>query len=266
MSDSEKVVQPERLGPLYKRPLYLQAETRIEELLVRGRYRIGDRIPPEAELMESLDVSRATVRAAVTQLVTRGMLERRQGSGTFVAQLPEGSRLHKGLERLETYTVQADRLGLVLDNRDLCIEAVGADSSEARALEISEGSPLVKVSRVLLVADEPAAWIVDVVPEEVIPADRVREHFPPDAMLLDFLVSEGVPVSFSELIIDAETIGPDDAVGKTLDLSSPSAVFSLTETMYVAENRPVQWSRNIFLPRYLDLRIVRELFEVRKLH
>ena len=71
-------------------PLYLQVERRIEDLLLRGRYKAGDRIPPEAELVNSLGVSRVTVRAGLARLVERGVLERRQGSGTFLVRPPEG--------------------------------------------------------------------------------------------------------------------------------------------------------------------------------
>ena len=69
-------------------PLYAQAEKVLEDLLVRRRYRVGDRIPPEAELVRSLGVSRATIRTAVGRLADRGLLVRRQGSGTFLARLP----------------------------------------------------------------------------------------------------------------------------------------------------------------------------------
>lgn len=234
----------------------------MEDLLVRGRYRAGDRIPPEAELVKSLGVSRATVRAGLARLVERGLLERRQGSGTFLVRPPEGARLRNGLERLETYTVHARRLGLKLDSRDLRIEGAGADPEEAAALEVSEGDRLVKVSRVLLVDGEPAAVMTDVVPEGVISVERVRGRFRPGAMLLDLLVSEGVPIGFSKLLIDAVMIGPDDEIGGVLNLDSPSAALSLTEIMYLTDGRPAQWSRNIFLPGTLDLHVVRELFEV----
>ena len=91
-------------------------ERRIEDLLLRGRYKAGDRIPPEAELVESLGVSRVTVRAGLARLVDRGILERRQGSGTFLVRLPDGDRLRSGLEKLESYTVHAERLGVVLSS------------------------------------------------------------------------------------------------------------------------------------------------------
>jgi GntR family transcriptional regulator len=252
-------------GPLKGDPLYMQVERRIEDLLLQGRYKAGDRIPPEAELVDTLGVSRVTVRAGLARLVERGLLERRRGSGTFLVGPPKGARLQAGLERLETYTVHAERLGLKLDSQDLRIEAVGANADEAGALEIPEGSSLVRVSRVLLVEGKPAAWMVDVVPESVVGVEEVRERFRPEAMLLDLLVSEGIPVGFSQMSIEAAMIGPDDHVGQRLGLEDPSAALSLTQTMYLADGRPVQWSHDTFLPGHLHLHVVRELFEVRKL-
>jgi GntR family transcriptional regulator len=252
-------------GSSNKGPLYLQVERRIEDLLLQGRYKAGDRIPPEAELVGSLGVSRVTVRAALARLVERGLLERRQGSGTFLVQPPKGARLQSGLERLETYTVHAERLGLKLDSEDLDVEDVGARPEEAVALEVPEGSPLVRVSRVLFIEGNPAAWMVDVVPESVLGVEEIRERFRPDAMLLDLLVSEGVPVGFSQMFIEAAILGPDDPVGGKLRLKEPSAALVLTQTMYLADGHPVQWSRDIFLPGKLNLHVVRELFEVRKL-
>ena len=232
---------------------------------MQGRYKAGDRIPPEAELVDALGVSRVTVRAGLTRLVKRGLLQRRQGSGTFLVRPPGGARLAAGLERLETYTVHAERLGLRLGSEDLGVEAVGAASEEAAALEVPEGSPLVRVSRVVLVEGKPAAWMVDVVPEGVIGVEVVRERFRPDAMVLDLLVSEGVPVGFSQMFIEAVMIGPDDSVGRRLGLRSLSAALSLTQTMYLAAGRPVQWSRDTFLPGKLNVHVVRGLFEVRNL-
>jgi hypothetical protein len=46
---------------------------------------------------------------------------------------------------------------------------------------------------------------------------------------------------------------------------SPSAALALTQTMYLTDGSPVQWSRDTFLPGHLNLHVVRELFEVRKL-
>src|ERR687894_2136249 len=112
-------------GPLKGAPLYVQVERRIEDLLLQGRYKAGDRIPPETELVAALGVSRVTVRAGLARLVERGVLERRRGSGTFLVRPPGGARLQSGLERLESYTVHAERLWVTIDSQDLDVEDVG---------------------------------------------------------------------------------------------------------------------------------------------
>jgi GntR family transcriptional regulator len=107
--------------------------------------------------------------------------------------------------------------------------------------------------------------MVDHVPAGVVGAERVREHFRPDAMLLDLLVSEGVPVGSSQMSIEAVMIGPEDTTGAKLKLEALTAALSLAQTMYLADGRPVQRSHDTFLPGKLNLHVVRELFEVRKL-
>ncbi|MCP6497868.1 UTRA domain-containing protein, partial [Klebsiella pneumoniae] len=79
-------------------------------------------------------------------------------------------------------TVHAERLGLELGSRGLKIERVAASAEEASALEVPEGTPLARVERVLLVDGELAAWMVDVVPEEIMAAGEALEGFDPNAM------------------------------------------------------------------------------------
>src|SRR5215468_4793002 len=77
----------------------LQAATRqtlvpqvIEQLRTQidaGEWPIGSRIPTEPELVEALGVGRNTIREAVNALVHAGVLERRQGSGTYVTASDE---------------------------------------------------------------------------------------------------------------------------------------------------------------------------------
>ena len=59
----------------------------IESLILEGVLRPGDRLPPERELAKSLDVSRPSLRDALLELESRGLLVARQGGGTFVADV-----------------------------------------------------------------------------------------------------------------------------------------------------------------------------------
>jgi GntR family transcriptional regulator len=270
--------EPGRSGdaaaPLHRLPLYAQAEKVLEDLLVRRRYRIGDRIPPEVELVQSLGVSRATIRAAVGRLVSRGLLVRRQGSGTFLARLPEhtgqpspaGIKLGSSVvppRRLETYTSIAERLGVKTGSQYLHVEEALATPEEADALELPANGEVTRVSRVLLLDGEAAAWMIDVLPADLIPAAKVRQLLSPRQMVLDLLLDEGIPVAFSEVEVSAALLGPRQPTGQVLALNQPTAALLLIETMYLdsalsAEGRPVQWSRNYFLPGKLSLRLVRD--------
>ncbi len=65
---------------------------RIFKAILHGNYAPGDRLPTEREIAETNGISRITVRRAYEELETHGILERRQGSGTYVAQ-------HQGANR-----------------------------------------------------------------------------------------------------------------------------------------------------------------------
>jgi len=262
-------------APLRRTPLYAQAEKVLEDLLVHRRYRIGDRIPPEADLVRSLGVSRATIRTAVGRLVSRGLLVRRQGSGTFLARLPErrdqpspaGIKLGSivaQVGRLETYTSIAERLGLKIDSEQLRVEAGRTTPEEADALELPANGEVTRVSRVLLLDGEAAAWMIDVLPSDLIPAREVRERLSSQQMVLDLLVDERIPVAFSEVEVSTALLVPGRPPGRFLGMNQPVAALMLTETMYLdsavsAEGRPVQWSRNYFLPGKLSLRLIRDM-------
>lgn len=66
-------------------PLQAQIVRWIEAMIVSGRLAPRSRLPAEAMLMERLGVSRVTVRLAFDELVTRGLVSRSHGRGSFVA-------------------------------------------------------------------------------------------------------------------------------------------------------------------------------------
>jgi DNA-binding FadR family transcriptional regulator len=66
-----------------------QVIDQLKEQITSGRWRVGDRIPTETELAASTGTSRNTVREAVQSLVHAGLLDRRQGSGTYVTASSE---------------------------------------------------------------------------------------------------------------------------------------------------------------------------------
>lgn len=121
-------------------PLYLQVERSLEQRIAAGEWRPGEQIPNEAKLGALYDVSRVTMRQAVTRLVQRGMLVREQGRGTFVRDLS----LIAGSRRVTSFTTELGELGVKAGSHVLVHEVTTA----ARA-QVAEPLNLEDDARVL---------------------------------------------------------------------------------------------------------------------
>ena len=72
------------IEPIKRSRLYEHIVQQIRALIREGNWRPGDQIPPERELAERFRVSRTSVREALRALEMQGVIESRQGGGTFV--------------------------------------------------------------------------------------------------------------------------------------------------------------------------------------
>jgi DNA-binding LacI/PurR family transcriptional regulator len=100
-------------------PIYKQIEEIIEADITKGALRAGDRVPSERELCERYGVSVTPVRRALQRLVMRGLVLRRRGSGSYVAEParsdgPVNLIFHKWVE-LETDPVYGELLAGIVD-------------------------------------------------------------------------------------------------------------------------------------------------------
>lgn len=77
------------LSSARRAPLFDQVVAQLREQITSGRWPVGSRIPTEPELAELLGVARNTLREAVRALAHNGLLDIRQGSGTYVLSTSE---------------------------------------------------------------------------------------------------------------------------------------------------------------------------------
>ena len=97
------------LTSLRRSPLVELAVSQLREQVLSGQWPVGARLPAETELAQRLEVGRSTVREAVRALVHAGLLETRQGSGTYVRSVTPGADWEPRLRRaavLEVYEVR----------------------------------------------------------------------------------------------------------------------------------------------------------------
>lgn len=83
-------------------PKYMQIANQLVTEIHNGVYRKNQMLPTEREIMERFSVSRQTVRQALSVLVQDGLIEKRQGSGSYIRELTP-ARQNKGVAIVTTY-------------------------------------------------------------------------------------------------------------------------------------------------------------------
>ena len=129
---------------------------------LEGRYRIGQRLPSESELMAIYQVSRITVRQALAHLAARGLLVRQQGKGTFVA----APRVRQDLRQLAGFVDVLTAQGLEHETRLLFFGPEVAPPAVRERLDLS-GDDVLTFRRLYLLDGRPLALTVVHYPPEV---------------------------------------------------------------------------------------------------
>ena len=236
------------------------AEEALRSWLATGRHRPGERLPPEQELSAHLGISRGTLRTALQRLEDSGEIVRRQGSGTYVGRAVSTS-LDEGLEKLVSYSALARERGVKLEVGELSVEQRPLRAETAEIFGLPADTAATQITRVLLMDGDPGAWMRDVVhPSVELPApQRIKSLLEKGEMVLDILLKQGVPVAYTRAHITARVLTKQDRIGKALGVDDPVAALDIDHVTCTAEGAPVEHSTDIFLPRSLDLHVLRWL-------
>ena len=140
--------------PLEKKsqsPLYQQLMTRLKNDILAGVYPSGARIPSEQLLCDTYGVSRVTVRKAMLDLVQEGLLVRRQGKGTFVAD----ERIQRDLHQITSFSAACRQNGHAAGTKLISITMEEATQEDVERLSAAPGSRVVEICRLRLCDGEP---------------------------------------------------------------------------------------------------------------
>jgi GntR family transcriptional regulator len=94
--------------PNYKAPAYVAIYEKLYDTIISGVYKPGEQLPGETKLATEFNVSRNTLRQALTILCEDGLITSIRGSGNFVA--PHYEHISKGMEKLENLLFSAARV------------------------------------------------------------------------------------------------------------------------------------------------------------
>ena len=151
--------------------LYRQISGGLARLIREQRFSANAALPSERVLAEKLGVSRVTARKAIEALVADGLVERRHGSGNFIAP-----RLEQPLTRLSSFTEELGERGFVPRSRWLRRFVGLAQTEEMVGLGLPPGARVARLERVRLADETPMALEYSALPLTVIPdPEAVRD-------------------------------------------------------------------------------------------
>jgi len=234
---------------------HLSTSQRLHESLgaIIADTKQGERLPSEPRLARRLGVSRATLREAMRTFETQGLIRRRQGSGTYVVH--PSSVIESGLEVLESIETMAERIGLPASMGELKIDHRSPSEEEAKILNCTDAK-VVALSRVILAEARPAAYLIDIVPDDVITPADLNSHF--TGSVLDLLLKRGFPsLMTSRCEINAVTASPE--VARALGIQRGDVLLRFVSFLYSTADRVVDYSFSYFLPGYFRFHVVRRV-------
>lgn len=134
-------------------PIYAQLQNIIHEMIDNEELQPHDSIPSEHELCDIHQISRMTVRRAIMTLVNEGVLYRKQGKGTFVAEKKPKYQL-SGLKGL---TEAMEEIGYKVETKTLSFQHDTCSKSIASILGLQKDRQAIQIKRLRIVDDIPYA-------------------------------------------------------------------------------------------------------------
>lgn len=222
-----------------KVPLYHQIDQNIRTLLKDRKLQAGDTVPSEWDLSELYGVSRLTVRRALDGLVREGLLTRRHGVGTFVAD--------PGITRITpsklSFTHKMREMGLMPGSIMVSLKSIPAPPKVATYLRIEIGAPVTELVRLRLADGEPIMLETAYLSQVRFP-DLTAETLTNGDSLYEFLFSHyQLTVAAVEQTLEPTRLRPAEA---TLLKSEPESPAILNELVaFAADGSAIEYSRSV---------------------
>ncbi|MDF1551742.1 MAG: GntR family transcriptional regulator [Deferrisomatales bacterium] len=226
-------------------PAYVQLAQTVRQSIADESYPSGSRLPSESALAKSFGVSVMTARQAVSVLAEEGLVERVQGSGTFVRRV-QMARSHFTLEAL--YEVLARPEELEVKILKAGVEEPGHAVIEQ--LRVQPGTPTIVVERLLLHRGRP--FVFQVAISRFDPRSPIVETMLDSAVLTGLLSDQGRS-SFKKGELQLLPTALDAREANLLGEPPGAIVFRLEHLFFDFSDRPAAFGWLLISPRRMPL-------------
>ncbi len=217
-------------------PLYFQVKNMVKEKIENGSLKEGDAIPSEAEFCEYLGISRATVRQAITELVSEGYLYRKRAKGTYVS----APKISAGFfSRLESFHTEMEEKGMKPSTKVISISKMEASGDICGRLGLAEHTPVIYLERLRCADGQPVVYVETYLPyhgmELLLEQDFENQSL---YQLMEDLFGRRVVRATRK--IEAVIATPKEAA--LLQMPDKGAICLVRTTAYTAGGLPVEYS------------------------
>ena len=218
-------------GPL---PLYHQLEENLRARIHAGEFEPGAALPSEERICAEYGVSRITVRRALEALHTQGLIVRRRGVGSFVAESRQNVRSIRLVGSLDEFLAGAG----ALRTRFVSLETVVAPPRVIELLALEPGSEATEMRAVSELDGAPIGYLEIYVPPaagRLISQDDLTNELPVIRVVERKLNTR---VARAEQVIEPDRAGPDAA--RHLGIGESEPILRVTRVYYTAFDQPIE--------------------------
>ena len=219
-------------------PIYKKIENDIKEKIQDGTFKSGDLLPSENELKDQYNVSRMTVRQALTNLVNDGYLYRHKGKGTFISY----HKIEKSMHGVRSFTEEMESIGRKVSSRVLLFKRIAAPKEIAGKLFLEENDEVIHVERVRYGDDVPVLYEQLFIPANLfktISDDKLN------GSLYEYIEKE-LMMSIAYCKQSIEAISADTKVSSTLKVSKNAPTLLIVRNTFLSNGRPFEFVKSYY--------------------
>lgn len=216
-------------------PMYIQIHNKIKKDIENKKWLVGERIPAERQLAIDFNVSRMTLRQAIKTLEDEGILERRLGSGTYVAN----QKVQEKVSGIMGFTEMMTAQGKTPASQTISFRMVQPSLSEKEKLELADEEEVLRMERVRFADGVPICYEIASVPRSLV-NNYTRDEI--TTSLYQVLENKGhVNFGHVEQRIGASIANEETA--RLLDIKKGEAVVTRRQVSHLDTNQPFEYVR-----------------------
>lgn len=218
-------------------PRYVQLRHRLAEGIRAGILAPNTSLPPEREMAEITELSRVTIRKALQELVREGLVEQRQGSGSFIRD--QVGRVEQSLSHLTSFTEDMERRGKQTTSKWLERGIFEPTEEEISVLNLHKNEQVARIYRLREADGRPLA-----LERAALPLDILNNPTEIAASLYEVLEKTGRRPVRAQQKISAINIEAREA--KLLNVHEGAAGLSIVRVSFLASGRVAELTRSLY--------------------